>query len=392
MADNEFNPLPGVGVRGDRIRITFHYEGLRCRETLEIPVTDRNIKYAHSLVERIKKEIAANVFNYGEHFPDSPRIRKLGGAPAHTVTFEEYSNRYLAAKTDIKSAVLDDYKSTVEKLWLPKLGHLKAGNITNSILQKAISEVDWRSGAHRNNALIPLRGVLGMMFDDEAINKNLAELIKNVSYQSRRPDPLTFDESLRVTEWARKNKGEAAANVLGTLIHTGVRPGEVILLEWANVDFRHRLLNITRTAGHTEQDIKTFGEQTKTGIDRVVEISNRAVSALRRQQEITGDKEHVFICENTGAPYASHAHIRTNIWNPALEGCEMRHRNFYQTRHTYATLALMAGATPAWIANQLGHTTPELVYSTYARWIKGADKSQQLSKLDACYGDEGGND
>lgn len=53
-----------------------------------------------------------------------------------------------------------------------------------------------------------------------------------------------------------------------------------------------------------------------------------------------------------------------------------RRNSPYPWRHTYASLGLMSGANPAFLAKQLGHTLGTF-YATYARWIEGdADRSQ----------------
>ncbi len=41
----------------------------------------------------------------------------------------------------------------------------------------------------------------------------------------------------------------------------------------------------------------------------------------------------------------------------------------YQTRHTFASNALTAGEAPSWVAQMLGHTTPEMLFTFYARYI-----------------------
>jgi integrase len=38
-------------------------------------------------------------------------------------------------------------------------------------------------------------------------------------------------------------------------------------------------------------------------------------------------------------------------------------------RHTCATLWLAAGENPQWIARQLGHTTTEMLFRTYSRYV-----------------------
>lgn len=41
----------------------------------------------------------------------------------------------------------------------------------------------------------------------------------------------------------------------------------------------------------------------------------------------------------------------------------------YQTRHTAATLWLGAGENPEWIARQMGHTTTEMLFRVYSRYV-----------------------
>jgi integrase-like protein len=67
------------------------------------------------------------------------------------------------------------------------------------------------------------------------------------------------------------------------------------------------------------------------------------------------------------------ANVRDRAWRSALRRAELRYRSFYQTRHTFVTLMLEAGESPAWIARQLGHTTPEMLFRRYHRFIPDFD-------------------
>lgn len=42
-------------------------------------------------------------------------------------------------------------------------------------------------------------------------------------------------------------------------------------------------------------------------------------------------------------------------WQSVLRKAGVRYRNFYQRRHTYASLLLSAGENPMWMASQTGH-------------------------------------
>ncbi len=67
-------------------------------------------------------------------------------------------------------------------------------------------------------------------------------------------------------------------------------------------------------------------------------------------------------------------------WQPPLKALGIRYRPPYNARHTYATMCLMAGMAPAFIAKQLGNSV-QILLSRYARWIDGEGDWAEMSKL-----------
>ena len=64
----------------------------------------------------------------------------------------------------------------------------------------------------------------------------------------------------------------------------------------------------------------------------------------------------------------------------------LHYREPYQARHTFATLALMAGANSPYIGRLLGHTNANMLFRVYSKWIDGADKSREREKLNIGFG------
>jgi len=58
------------------------------------------------------------------------------------------------------------------------------------------------------------------------------------------------------------------------------------------------------------------------------------------------------------------------VWYPALKKAGLRMRTMYQTRHTFASLMLSHGEDPLWIARMLGHTTLQMVFQHYGKFIR----------------------
>ncbi len=66
----------------------------------------------------------------------------------------------------------------------------------------------------------------------------------------------------------------------------------------------------------------------------------------------------------------------------ACRALGIRVRRQYDTRHTYATMCLMVGMNPAFIANQLGHSV-QMLLSTYAKWLNSTSDWAELQKLES---------
>jgi len=89
--------------------------------------------------------------------------------------------------------------------------------------------------------------------------------------------------------------------------------------------------------------------------------------ALRSQHQVTGNKPYVF-CNSIDKPL-SHQTVTNKVWYPLLRHLGFSKRRPYQTRHTAATLWLAAGEAPEWIAKQMGHSTTEMLFKVYSRYV-----------------------
>ncbi|WP_366769026.1 integrase [uncultured Pseudomonas sp.] len=81
-----------------------------------------------------------------------------------------------------------------------------------------------------------------------------------------------------------------------------------------------------------------------------------------------------------GGLWINEPSVTIRSFKSAPKALNIRERSQYDTRHAYATLCLMPGMNPAFIANQLGHSV-ELLLSTYAKWISSSSDWRELEKL-----------
>lgn len=80
----------GVELRENSVRISFTWQGERCRETLDLTPTPSHEKYAARLVDEIHRRIDAGTFRYGDSFFRRARVRSIrslreSNAPSDTI-------------------------------------------------------------------------------------------------------------------------------------------------------------------------------------------------------------------------------------------------------------------------------------------------------------------
>lgn len=109
--------------------------------------------------------------------------------------------------------------------------------------------------------------------------------------------------------------------------------------------------------------------KTKSG-KREVTLQPQAREALLNQKAFTKKQnETVFHDPDTSQPWRNDQPIRKKVWIPVLKKAEIKYRNPYQTRHTFASTLLSSGANPLWVAQQMGHKDWGQIRKVYGRWI-----------------------
>ena len=109
---------------------------------------------------------------------------------------------------------------------------------------------------------------------------------------------------------------------------------------------------------------------------------------LKRPTASCGGPDAVIFCSPEGKRWLSERRLREAFFKPCLRALGIRQRKAYNTRHTYATVALMAGVNPSYIARQLGHANTAMLFKHYAKWIDGADSGLEAAKMNGVFGRE----
>lgn len=360
----------GVTKRGSGWQISFTLpNGERRREVVRFPHTRRGEDQANTLRNIVLSEIDAGTLDYASRFP---RSRYAKSCHQRAGTMSELLRRWFRAKErHLSRSTAKRYGSAIEAHLIPAFGHLGVSELTPAHIR------DWMfivGGTPKTitNALTPLRGALDQAHQDGLISRNPAERVKNPPNPRAEPSPLSPSEVDRILLALRQRSAEAA-NYFEFAMETGLRTGELIALEWTDVDLNSSsaFVSRNRVLGQVKEP------KTRSGT-RSIRLTSRAVEVLKDQALIRPPEGEVFRDPRSGQPWKSDQAPRKCFWYPAIRASGIDRRVPYQTRHTFASKQLSRGANPLLIASHMGHADWGEIRRVYGRWIAESDAIDYL--------------
>ncbi|MXW87568.1 MAG: tyrosine-type recombinase/integrase [Boseongicola sp. SB0673_bin_14] len=219
---------------------------------------------------------------------------------------------------------------------LPAFGHLRLDRITRAGVQAWFDRRSVEAPGNANKGLALLRRILNHAVSGGLISANPAGRTR-MNPRPRLTRFLSAEEIIRLHEAldqcvAERPAWERQADVLRLLLHTGCRKSEIKDLQWSEVDG-----DTLRLA------------DSKTG-SRTVYLSAEARAVIDRQRR--GDNPFVFPSPvNPGRPYGD----SLPLWHRVRERAGLSGVRLHDTRHTYASQAVMHGVPLPVVARLLGH-------------------------------------
>lgn len=371
------------GIRGQRLRVVFTWLGQRRRETLDIPVTPANIRYAGTLRAAVLNAIERGQFDYATFFPNSRFAKNHAPAVKHRPTVGQLVEVYISTARRAKSlspSTLASYERWAKSRIYPKWGERFADDLPTTELRSwiadLVSEMDPKSV---RNCVGFLSAVLNRAAADSAIPANPLGPIKLKSVLPRKQkaedddvDPFNDAEIAAIISACRSLEERALWQFA---FASGLRTGELIAVKWGHIDALRGVIRVQDNV--VSADVGTVEKDTKTGKAREVPILPAAQAALEIMRPISRIAgEYIFQHPATRQRWRDDQQMRKGSWQPTLLRAGVRYRNPYQTRHTFASKLLAEGEQEHLVAKLLGHSTVEMVRRHYGRYIKQADGIQ----------------
>jgi integrase len=175
---------------------------------------------------------------------------------------------------------------------------------------------------------------------------------------------LDMDQVSRFLREAKKDRLNALYLVA---LDTGMRPGELFGLEWADVDLDGGFLSVRRSVEEIDGKLRVKDVKTPKARRRI-HLAPQSIAALHehRKQSLAEGHARGPVFSDTKGGHLRNANVRQNSFRPILERAGVPSIRLYDLRHTCATLLLLADEPAKVVSERLGHSTITLTLDTYS--------------------------
>ncbi|WP_072387035.1 site-specific integrase [Hyphomicrobium sp. CS1BSMeth3] len=272
-------------------------------------------------------------------------ILEREAARAKLMTFQELSVQFLEIHgPTLKSRTLETYTDCIELRLRPAFAKKAINEITSQDVAKA--HVSWRE--HKtaaNNALTCLSSIFGWAEQQKLLPKHSNPCPDIKRYKSNKKERyLTREELKRLGDildaWEANGKiNTYAAFAIRLLIVTGARLNEILTLQWDNVFWEHRVLQLP---------------DSKTGF-KYIFLNDYALAILKHVPRL--EKNPYVI---PGKKKGQHFVGLTKIWFGLRTAAALENVRIHDLRHSFASFAItLAGSNIPVLGRALGHSNAE---------------------------------
>ena len=303
------------------------------------------------------------------------------------ITLRNLSTEYLQRHCELNCkhstiTLYESYLNTIEPLL-----RLKAKEVTKRDIENLILDLKDKMVNKSINGIITfIQAILNYGVDNGFLSQNPILKFKKLP-QVKPPIHFLNEKQIEVFLQEAETCPQVYKAFFNTAIYTGMRRGELLALEWSDIDFKREKIRVNK------QIYRGVTQTTKTSKERFVDMPQSLKQVLIEHKKQGVLSKYVF--HTNGNPLHPW-NMEETYFKPLLDRCnltldeenQIEKLRFHDLRHSYATYLLSKNIPIKYVQMQLGHSTARMTLDTYAN-VLPTIKNDAMDILNTlCYKEE----
>lgn len=298
------------------------------------------------------------------------------------ITFPQFAEQWIRdyAAVQVKPSTFARYQDIIRVSLIPFFGDVGLSSITTSQVQHYVATglETGKAPATVQKGLVLLKGMLKRAVEWDYLKINPALPVKAPKIPHAEMDFLTPGE-IRAFLNATDEKWKP---FFFTAIFTGMRLGELLALQWSDIDWNSGAICVRRSVwGGKFQEPKS-----KNSIRRIG-MSPTLIGILKDYSETPPESaDELVFCTDEGKLLIE-TNIRNRVFAPTLKRAGLRKIRLHDLRHTYASLLINQGENLKYVQQQLGHASITTTVDRYGHLMPDAHRNASARLDESVFGE-----
>lgn len=290
-----------------------------------------------------------------------------------------------------KRRTCERYSEIIEKRLKVKLGEYELDELTPLVLQRYITELiesgNMKTGkglaANSVNGIITvIQNSLKLAYALGTIKEYAADKIRRPKTKEKEVTCFTLSEQKKIERAALAGKKTKWLGIV-VCLYMGLRIGELLALEWKDVDFQKGMLTVSKSRHEGKDENGRYAhivESPKTvSSRRCIPLPKQILCELRMLKR---KSRSLYVISNGESSIPVRSYQRS--FERLLKKLDIPHKGFHALRHTFATRALECGMDVKMLSELLGHKDPAVTLRRYVHSLM-EQKKEMMNKVGNTY-------
>ncbi len=293
-------------------------------------------------------------------------------------------------KPTTKDKTFTRYKEIVSLHLIPKFGNCDVNDLTPIVVQKYISELLDHGNLKTGKGLAPnsVNAIIVVVQNSLQTAHLLGiadqyemDKLKRPKAKEKEVTCFTPAEQKKIEQAVMLDKRFKMRGII-LCLYSGLRIGELLALEWSDIDFSTGEMSITKNCHDGKDENGKFTRITdtpKTATSKRVIPLPKPILQMLREMKKNSTSPYVISGGDTVLSIRSYQ----MSFELLLSKLNIPHRGFHSLRHTFATRALECGMDVKTLSEILGHKSAPITLNRYAHSLMDHKKNMmnRLGKL-----------